>query len=170
MECPGSKKGQQEGPEGHQESISQFQLLPSHIQLLPSHLQIFPSHRAMILQMVNIRSRLQLFLPVGITSTSTGWWSPVTMLMSSVAMSLCRKIQWSLLNTPPPGKQRYSGWTQTISTSSAWSGNNWRGDLMFTILLPFCRMLPVSLDNRADVCQYYFHWPVCCDIPCPREI
>ena len=23
MECPGSKKGQQEGPEGHQESISQ---------------------------------------------------------------------------------------------------------------------------------------------------
>ena len=52
--------------------LSQFQLLPSHIQLLPSHLQLFPSHRAMILQMVNIRSRLQLFLPVGITSTRTG--------------------------------------------------------------------------------------------------
>ena len=125
---------------------------------------------AMILQMVNIRSRLQLFLPVGITSTRTGWWSPVTMLMSSVAMSLCRTMQWRLLTIPPPGKQRYSGWTQTISTSSAWSGNNWRGDLMFTILLPFCRMLPVSLDNRAHICQYYFHWPVCCEIPCPPEI
>ena len=45
---PRIQKGQQEGPEGHQESISYFQLLPSHIQLLPSHLQLFPSHRGLV--------------------------------------------------------------------------------------------------------------------------